>query len=171
MGELVGDYGICILEQSDIDAARRKAIAEAKSVLGLDLWLNARRITKADDVGANWDRIISDIYDLVGSPYRTHRGRISYPEHPNSLTLRSAFVENYLASLNEEVDLTPAEYRVLGALIESGGTTLSRNELVEKASLTTKPRGVDVIIHRVRDKTEEGRIITVRGSGYKWLLI
>ncbi len=169
MGELAGDYGICILKQSDIDAAREKVYAESMSLLGVHLMLEARGITSAEGVDANWAVSIRDIYDMVGSPHRTPRGIISYPENPNRLTPRSEFVENYLASLNKEVDLTPIEYRLLGVLIESRGTTLSRKELIEKASLTTKPKGVNVIVCRVRDKTEEGRIITVRGEGYKWL--
>ena len=76
----------------------------------------------------------------------------------------------------EDVSLTPTEFRLLGALLESRERTLSRRQLLEKAwdveanvSDRLETRTVDMHVQRLRAKLGEAgdSIQTVRGFGYR----
>jgi two-component system phosphate regulon response regulator PhoB len=76
----------------------------------------------------------------------------------------------------EQLKLTPTEYRLLCALIEAGGRTLSRAQLVEYAmgpGIAVTDRVIDVHIAAVRRKLGEcaDMIRTVRGVGYRAVAI
>jgi DNA-binding response OmpR family regulator len=77
------------------------------------------------------------------------------------------------------VALTPAEFRLLTALVEAGGRVLTRQALMDAVYGTAEgealERTVDVHIGRLRRKlgepAEDGRYIaTVRGAGYRALV-
>ena len=72
--------------------------------------------------------------------------------------------------------LTPAEFRILVALVQAGGRVLSRQALLDSlygpAQGDALERTVDVHIGRLRDKLGEDvasprYIVTVRGMGYR----
>lgn len=71
--------------------------------------------------------------------------------------------------------LTPSEFAVLRALLEAGGSVLTRWELVHAIfgdDAYRNSRAVDVHIHHVREKLADaggdpGLIATVRGAGYR----
>jgi len=82
------------------------------------------------------------------------------------LSAHEAFVSG------EHIKLTPTEYRLLCALVEAGGRTLSRQQLVECAmgpGIAVTDRVIDVHIAAVRRKLGEcaDMIRTVRGVGYR----
>jgi two-component system phosphate regulon response regulator PhoB len=76
----------------------------------------------------------------------------------------------------EDLQLTPTEFRLLQVLMERGGRTLSRRQLLEKAwdveeevSDRLHTRTVDMHVRRLRAKMGEAgdRLETVRGFGYR----
>ena len=76
----------------------------------------------------------------------------------------------------EPVSLTPAEFRLLVALVQARGRVLSRQALLDSlygpAQGEALERTVDVHIGRLRDKLgeqigEPRYILTVRGLGYR----
>lgn len=75
---------------------------------------------------------------------------------------------------DEEVQLTPTEFRLLEVLMERRGRTQSRSALLEAVWETTvdiETRTVDMHMGRLRSKLgEAGALIeTVRGFGYRFL--
>jgi DNA-binding response OmpR family regulator len=86
-------------------------------------------------------------------------------------------VESHRASMADvELSLTPTEFRLLQALMERRGWTLSRKQLLEKAwdvesgvSDRIQTRTVDMHVRRLRAKLGEvgDWIQTVRGFGYR----
>jgi DNA-binding response OmpR family regulator len=82
---------------------------------------------------------------------------------------RQAFAEG------EPVDLTPAEFNILLALLKAGGDILSREQLrLELGSVDQSPneRVVDVHVAAMRKKLGNARKIikTVHGKGYRIVL-
>jgi DNA-binding response OmpR family regulator len=78
---------------------------------------------------------------------------------------------------NKEIPLTPAEYKLLSALIQNPLQTLEREKILEKLwdmdGEFVDDNTVSVYIRRLREKLEENPskpecIVTVRGIGYKW---
>jgi len=84
---------------------------------------------------------------------------------------------SYQATLDgAEVGLTPTEFRLLQALLERRGRTMSRRQLLEKAwdvdqgaSERIQTRTVDMHVRRLRAKLGETGdwIETIRGFGYR----
>jgi DNA-binding response OmpR family regulator len=79
--------------------------------------------------------------------------------------------------LNEQaLALTPKEFELLAFLVQNRGRALTRDYLLEQVWGWEYPGGtrtVDVHIHGLRDKIEADpshpvRIVTVRGSGYRF---
>jgi two-component system OmpR family response regulator len=79
--------------------------------------------------------------------------------------------------LENELNLTGAEYGILSYLIKKNGAVVSREELiynVSSISEDTSNKSIDVIIGRIRQKLGENSkepkyIQSVRGIGYKFL--
>ncbi|MBB6214363.1 DNA-binding response OmpR family regulator [Anaerosolibacter carboniphilus] len=78
---------------------------------------------------------------------------------------------------NKEILLTPAEYKLLSALIQNPMQTLGREIILEKLwdmdGEFVDDNTVSVYIRRLREKLEDNPskpeyIVTVRGIGYKW---
>lgn len=75
----------------------------------------------------------------------------------------------------EIVKLTRAEFDLLAALIQAGGTALSRDyllEVVASAESRSNVRTVDVLVSRVRRKLAGGLadcVRTIPGAGYRWV--
>jgi DNA-binding response OmpR family regulator len=75
-----------------------------------------------------------------------------------------------------ELSLRPREFELLAFLVQNRGRTFTREELLSRIwgySGFGKTRTVDVHIDRLRDKVEDipqepRRILTVRGSGYRF---
>jgi DNA-binding response OmpR family regulator len=74
------------------------------------------------------------------------------------------------------VPLTPAEFRLLAALVRAGGRVLTRQALLDalygRAEGDAMERTVDVHIRRLREKLDEPAanphyVVTVRGAGYR----
>lgn len=70
------------------------------------------------------------------------------------------------------VDLTPAEFSILLALVKAGGNILSRRQLLdelESAEENLSERIVDVHIAAIRKKLGKSRVVikTVHGKGYQ----
>jgi DNA-binding response OmpR family regulator len=83
---------------------------------------------------------------------------------------------NYEISIRGmRLDLTTTEFKLLAALVEHRGRTLSREILLQdvwgyKNAIDT--RTVDTHVRRLREKlgSAADRIVTVRGEGYKFLV-
>jgi two-component system phosphate regulon response regulator PhoB len=74
---------------------------------------------------------------------------------------------------DENIDLTPTEYRLLVTLIERRGRVQSRQQLLENAwdiHARIETRTVDMHVQRLRTKlgVAGGMIETVRGFGYRY---
>ncbi|HUF67482.1 MAG TPA: response regulator transcription factor [Longimicrobiales bacterium] len=74
---------------------------------------------------------------------------------------------------DEDVDLTPTEYRLLVTLLERRGRVQSRQQLLEDAwdiHARIETRTVDMHVQRLRSKLGEAgdMIETVRGFGYRY---
>ncbi|MDF2547584.1 MAG: DNA-binding response regulator [Anaerosolibacter sp.] len=78
---------------------------------------------------------------------------------------------------DKEIPLTPAEYKLLSALIQNPLQTLGREKILEKLwdmdGDFVDDNTVSVYIRRLREKLENNPskpeyIVTVRGVGYKW---
>ncbi len=75
------------------------------------------------------------------------------------------------------VELTTAEFNLLEALVKSSQRMLSRDQLQELAGTATAygyDRSVDILISRLRRKTEDDSrspklILTIRGGGYQFV--
>ena len=74
----------------------------------------------------------------------------------------------------QRLDLTTTEFKLLATLVERRGRTLSREILLQdvwgyKSAIDT--RTVDTHVRRLREKlgVAAGRIVTVRGEGYRFL--
>ena len=86
-------------------------------------------------------------------------------------------VDSHRSSIDdEELNLTPTEFRLLQALMERRGRTQSRKQLLEKAwdvesgvSDRIQTRTVDMHVRRLRAKLGDigDWIQTVRGFGYR----
>ncbi|MFB0873051.1 MULTISPECIES: response regulator [unclassified Sphingobium] len=70
------------------------------------------------------------------------------------------------------VDLTGAEFALLGVFLDHPQTIIARTRLMELAGVRETPssdRSIDVLVSRLRRKLSEGQpapIVTVRGAGY-----
>jgi two-component system phosphate regulon response regulator PhoB len=78
----------------------------------------------------------------------------------------------YLYLGEEEVRLTPLEFRLLEVLLERSGDSLSRGQLLERVWHTDgeiETRTVDMHVARLRSKLGDARdmIETVHGRGYR----
>ena len=91
--------------------------------------------------------------------------------------LRMDLSSHHVTLDGEEVQLTPTEFRLLRALVERGGRTQSRTQLLEKAweleadvSERLQTRTVDMHVRRLRAKLGPvGEWVeTVRGFGYRF---
>lgn len=78
---------------------------------------------------------------------------------------------------DKEIPLTPAEYKLLSALIQNPLQTLEREKILEKLwdmdGDFVDDNTLSVYIRRLREKLEDNPskpeyIVTVRGIGYKW---
>ena len=73
----------------------------------------------------------------------------------------------------ESLFLTPTEYKLLGALMRSGGRVLTRAVLLEalwdEGGRFVDDNTLSVHISRLREKIGAARIETVRGAGYRWV--
>lgn len=73
----------------------------------------------------------------------------------------------------QRVDLTDREFRLLQALVCSGGRTVSREELAQLGGADARDassNAVEVHMHNLRRKLARGVIETVRGKGYRLAL-
>jgi two-component system OmpR family response regulator len=72
------------------------------------------------------------------------------------------------------LNLTSHEYRVLAVLMQRAGEVVSRSELVEHVYAQDFERDsntIDVFIGRLRKKLPKGAIETVRGLGYRMVVV
>lgn len=82
-------------------------------------------------------------------------------------------IARHLAEVGDRrVSLTPREMRLLTTLIEAGGRTLTRDQLLERVwgvgGLDVETRAVDSLISRLRQKLGHANIlVTVRGVGFR----
>ncbi|GJL55303.1 MAG: DNA-binding response regulator [Nitrospirales bacterium] len=73
------------------------------------------------------------------------------------------------------VELTVKEFDLLCALMDAKGRVLNRNQILESVwgytnAIDIESRTVDVHVRRLREKlgSEQGRIVTVKGVGYRF---
>ncbi|MBX3192786.1 MAG: response regulator transcription factor [Labilithrix sp.] len=73
---------------------------------------------------------------------------------------------------DHEIELRPAEFKILVALVEAGGAVLSRQKLLVTIwgdAAASTPRAIDVHVRRLRERLgEHGAVVeTVLGAGYR----
>lgn len=108
------------------------------------------------------------------------RARISEHDAGSSLTCSNVTID-FLSSRafldGKPLELTGAEYRLLGLLLRNAGRVVTRdtilNELWDEAGSFVDDNTLSVYVRRLREKVEADpsnprRIITVRGFGYQW---
>ena len=107
--------------------------------------------------------------------------RRTYPETPGVKEILQAGAVRVFPSRRqafaqgEPVDLTPAEFGILLALIKAGGNVLTREELQAELGASEQPQNeriVDVHVAALRKKLGKARTIikTVHGKGYRILI-
>ncbi len=77
---------------------------------------------------------------------------------------------------DQEVSLTPSEFRLLHALVRRPGRTFERSELIDElypSGGTVVPKVIDVHVGKLRQKiepdpTDPKHLITIRGFGYRF---
>ena len=119
--------------------------------------------------------------DYVAKPFRTmellSRIRAQLRTHKGAQAASGALCvdfERLTASLGgESLFLTPTEFKLLSALMRSGGRVLTRAILLEalwdEGGRFVDDNTLSVHISRLREKIGAARIETVRGAGYRWV--
>jgi DNA-binding response OmpR family regulator len=90
--------------------------------------------------------------------------------------LKVDFGQRTVTVAGQPVDLTPTEFRLLGALVRAAGQVLSRDQLIEKvlgSDFDGLDRNIDVHILNLRrklgdDPAHPRYIRTVCGAGYRF---
>lgn len=92
------------------------------------------------------------------------------PYKVGSLELNPQQTKAWLSG--DEIALTPQEFRILKALMDHAGRTLSRADLIQltQGDVSVVPRVIDTSMIGLRKKlgNEADRIETVRGFGYRF---
>ena len=74
---------------------------------------------------------------------------------------------------NRALDLTNAEYGILGHMIKKQGIVVSREDLIHNVSAINEDssnKSIDVMMGRIRNKIGDKALIeSIRGIGYKLL--
>ena len=91
--------------------------------------------------------------------------------HQGDLTVN--FSTHEVTLKKNKIKLTPIQFKLLSALIQSEGKALSRQYLLDSIwgqNYYGDPRTVDVHITRLRNQIDPGNnlILTVKGVGYRW---
>ncbi len=72
----------------------------------------------------------------------------------------------------ENILLTPIEFRLLNMIVSAGGSTVTRNILLQNiwddSNNFIDDNTLSVHISRLREKVGASHIVTVRGVGYRW---
>jgi DNA-binding response OmpR family regulator len=104
---------------------------------------------------------------------RARPGPVSHPVSVGEVSLDVA--RHTVTVAGRPVELTPKEFDLLQALLEAAGRVLSREHLLNRVwgyarADEIESRTVDVHIRRLRAKlgTEERRIATIKGVGYRF---
>jgi phosphate regulon transcriptional regulator PhoB len=167
-------------EMDGFEVCRRLRSAAATAAIPI-IMLTA----KADEI----DRVVGlemGADDYVGKPFspkelvarvravlrRTRPGEATRSIAVGGVSLDAA---RHLVTVDgRPVELTPKEFDLLHALLESGGRVLSREHLLNRVwgyarADEIESRTVDVHIRRLRAKlgAEERRIATIKGVGYR----
>lgn len=125
------------------------------------------------DAGAN---------DYVAKPFKFDellarvRSRLREPVSPGSITIAhgdvSLDVLTRRAAIGaREIDLSAREFALAEEFLRHAGQVLSREQLLSRVwGLDFDPGSnvVDVYVRYLRAKFGAGRIVTVRGAGYRW---
>lgn len=130
--------------QSGADDYLRKPISTRLLISRIEALL--RRRQKIEESGAPSGRI-----SIAGLVIDTESHTISYR--------------------NEDITLTPKEFLLLAFLASNPGKVFSRDHLLEHIwgkAVVVIPRTVDVHIRRIRMKTDDSIIETVKGVGYRF---
>lgn len=86
-------------------------------------------------------------------------------------------LQTKVVKANEEIYLTPVEFRLLSMFLQNPRQTLSREQILEKLwdinGDFVNDNALSVFIRRLREKLEDDpahpvHILTVRGMGYRW---
>ncbi len=70
----------------------------------------------------------------------------------------------------QPIDLTPREYQILLALVIAGGEVVSKDRIAQRLDPLGESvdfNAIEVHVHNLRRKLDNGSIITVRGVGYR----
>ncbi len=156
-----------IRDESDVPVIILTAkTTEQDKLIGLDLGADDY-VTKPFSPKELAARVRAVLRRLPGErgPEEIKRGKLTVNFH------------RYEASLNgKPLNLTPIEFKLLGALVKEPGRVFSRGQLIEKAlgyDFEGFDRTIDVHILNIRRKLKEVdanncvRIETVYGAGYK----
>ena len=111
------------------------------------------------------------------------RRNTTLPEHTSRNTIISGeikidLIERRLWKNNEEIILTPTEFKIIAYLAQNPLMNLDRSRILSKLSSTgdeyIDDNTLNVYIRRIRTKIEDNPsqpkyIVTVRGFGYRWV--
>lgn len=110
----------------------------------------------------------------IGSVLRRSQNSTRSPEEifePSDYKLNEASM--VISYKNHDLDLTNAEYGILGFMVKKQGTVVSREDLIHNVSAINEDssnKSIDVMVGRIRNKLGDKSLIeSIRGIGYKLL--
>ena len=118
--------------------------------------------------------LMARVRAMLRRPRRSAAGRLADPLRSGSLAVD---VEAHRATLNDEdLKLKPREFELLALFLRNRGRAFTRNQILEQLwghDYIGDVRTVDVHVRWLREKIESdpstpGRIITIRGVGYRF---
>lgn len=96
---------------------------------------------------------------------------VQVEEHKSDFKLDESAMS--ISYKGRELDLTNAEYGILGFMIKKQGTVVSREDLIHNVSAINEDssnKSIDVMVGRIRNKLGDKSLIeSIRGIGYKLL--
>jgi len=153
-----------------IVTARRE---ESDKILGLEIG-GDDYVTKP----FSFRELVARVHALMRRPRSTWRAQsASGPEAIVSLLgVTIDPIRRRVTASGKVVSLTPQEFNLLYLLASNAGVVFSRDELLSRVwddGVFVTERGVDTLVKRLRRKVEDDpnqptRVITVRGTGYKF---
>ncbi|MFZ3229784.1 MAG: response regulator transcription factor [Pseudobdellovibrio sp.] len=185
------NYAVCLLDWmlpgiQGIDLLKKVRTQNSQlKILMLTAKVDSESIVRALDAGA--DDYLTKPFDskvllarvrnlLRRSDYQKQFAATKTPEDEMTLDgLTIHFSKYFVRNANEDIHLTPSEFKLLAALFKAQGLVLTRDQLISQIQgddISVTGRTIDTHIFALRKKLGiwSSHIETIRGVGYRVLI-